>query len=314
MTTNGYQQSVIDRIADLLSVKRLTARDRKYVIEELKVDGYEWTHSVDEAAEKLAGEIETRRLRRTHQTDEGVNAPWVWALSTLYASIADADSRVIALREELLGGDLLEWAELENWITAKRQSDLPLAAHRDPSGGFRQALVTYAVPGDRSTRSLPIGDDSDLHRLQLLADKLAKPTDWHPAAATTWLLTGVTPAVSPLRVNLRTRSDTSFGARPRIDLSVDPDMTPKEVARVYSTVRRAAFGGRRRSLGRRTLQIVESAMSASPSASMSERHRQWNRDNENDRIADLRTFRKYVNRGVSHLVNTRATVQTENET
>ena len=131
-----------------------------------------------------------------------------WALSQLVAAYAHHDLDVIAFRHKYLADALVEWADLDTWITAQAKLDgepttdvtivLPAGAIPDPDADelhlsppvarVRPARITtrrldYALPGDDWVRRVAVTADGALDRLRVLAEALAKPYGWTPAQA-----------------------------------------------------------------------------------------------------------------------------------
>ena len=304
-SNNEYVLSVVGRMKALGHA--ISPDESRFVGDQIEDDGFEGVFSTDEAAARLWVRLAKRRILRCEQRFDGSDDqkqrfPWIGPLSRLYAYLAEEDPEVVSTRDLLLGGHLLGWTDLESWI-ADRSAANPAASQE--LNESPPLILTYALPDTATAASTRISRDSDLTQLHRLAQTLAGYVGWHPAAATTWILTGVTPLVTPVRVTVNNRSTRRYGNRPTIDLRVDPDVTPKELARIYAQHRSTPFEVRRRSLARRTLDMVETAFSAGPEASWSSMVRDWNREHPDDQV-NVQTFRRYVNRGIPHLLNSKA--------
>jgi hypothetical protein len=172
-----------------------------------------------------------------------------WALSQLVAAHAHHDLDVIAFRHKYLGDALVEWADLDTWITARAKLDgepttdvtiaLPASVLSDPDAdelhisrsleGVRPARVAtrrldYALPENDWIRRVAVTADGALDRLRVLADALAKAYSWTPAQASIFVLSGVTPSSPPYgSPGPRPRSATR---RPRLGTPDHPRHRP----------------------------------------------------------------------------------------
>jgi hypothetical protein len=178
-----------------------------------------------------------------------------WALSQLVAAHAHHDPDVSAYRHHYLGDALVEWTELDTWITARAKLDgepttdvtiaLPATAISDPDADelhlsppmerVRPSRVAtrrldYALPGDDWIRRVAVTADGALDRLRVLAEALAKAYGWTPAQASIFVLCGITPFIATVRVtrsSAKVRHQADLVWARRITLDIDPAATPK---------------------------------------------------------------------------------------
>lgn len=258
---------------------------------------------------KMAGQ---RRPATVSQTN--------WALSQLVAKLANADEDVERFRDEVLGGDLLQWSELEAWVAGEAKVagpptvylTVPLPAatdlNRNAQGrltlsrslrSFSQyrvqtEVLKYAGPDDEWIRLVPITAGSVLDRLRRLADGLAGAFGWQAGQATIFVLTAITPLIAPIQVRTQTAPVHAGNWHPwarRVTLEVDPAVPVELVARSYRSAR-ASIG-----LGRsRTLSEKHAALAAFCADRESEgwpsRFTEWNRRHPKWRYLHKSNFRR----------------------
>ncbi|HEV2126936.1 MAG TPA: hypothetical protein VGW38_29655 [Chloroflexota bacterium] len=226
------------------------------------------------------------------------------SLEVLAPPIADRAAKepvVIAFRERHFEGRTLSVRAMVRWIRELAQdegSPVPwghLGGDRDdPDEPITDAnlerkhvaYLRYVVPGEgaRGTdvNEIPLPQSGVLADLQRLASNLAKRTRWDEYSTTTFILTGRTPPVGLIRVNI----DTWYGAQAygplrvrRMELSIHPNTTPTELAAFYRRAREQimpAPRARRRSKTRPPSLLVEFVDSL-PNAKWQERFDAWNR-------------------------------------
>lgn len=190
-----------------------------------------------------------------------------WALSVVVADSARSDEEVVAFRHQVMGDTLLEWSEVASWIKTQTETGAPLRlltvrdTRTEYSGGrtidLKQASVVnvevpvlkYAEPGETWSKAVPTAE-GPLERLRALSATLAKFYAWTEAQATVFVLTDITPLISPMRATsggLLFHNGYSMDWAIRITLTIDPSTPPDEVAKAYAKVRRdAGQAGRRR--------------------------------------------------------------------
>ncbi len=193
------------------------------------------------------------------------------ALSRILAAEAARREDVREFRQDVLNGRLLAQDEVETFLQARLEAEGPptlwarfplpaglqvdplLAPARDvlaevapklsPNArltAFEPRFLDYAKSDDRWVYCVPVPVGGVLERLKRLAGHLAEDYGWPEAAATTFVLTGAMPIVSPALIDVRVGSDTP--ALNRITLRLDPRLSPKEVAAIYARARRRLLG------------------------------------------------------------------------
>ena len=208
---------------------------------------------------------------------------------------------VLEFRERELNGKLLEPDEVEAW--ASRQDDSPTVWLADipvpePHEVTKVAADTYQVepPLTVSTVSRPVekrlplfvdaaGDRRTevkitaggvLERLARLCERLQRRYGWHMVQAVSFVLTNAWPIVNSTTVAL-TR-DSPFSALVRIKLSIDPALSPLQVANDYRHVRNLVIGEgtRSRELTRKHKILAMWHESQSGEMTWVEKKRLWN--------------------------------------
>jgi hypothetical protein len=198
-------------------------------------------------------------------------------LSTLVARKAGNDQDVVAFRREVLRDALLHLHQVWRWLMARRpRGDESIAD--DP--------LAYALE-DSLEREIDIGTTGDLARLRELSVRLGDFYEWTDGQATTFVLTGLAPMVSPVRVEWY---EHVIGGLSRVTLTVDPTTPPREVATAYGRARRELLGPRHRSVGEKHLQLALFAETYS-SGPWAERCRAWDAEHPQWAYADrVKTF------------------------
>ncbi len=95
--------------------------------------------------------------------------------------------------------------------------------------------LDYGVPDDSWSRSIPIRADGLLDTLRELGENLYKRFRWDQGQAILFVLTGNTPLVDLMKGEVSITAP--FGALSRINLTVDPSVSPSEVEAYYRKLR-----------------------------------------------------------------------------
>jgi Sulfotransferase family len=154
-------------------------------------------------------------------------------VSFLLAQEATTQADVKAFRVEFLQGRLLRLQDVTAWV---RQHAKEAAA--ETHCGILEYLGREAWPLRE-----PIAEGGVLDRLRLLGSDLAQRYGWHPAQATTFVLSGLSPIVS--RIRSTAVGSVPFSSTLRIVLEVDPIVTPRDLAAHYRRARARETQGRR---------------------------------------------------------------------
>ncbi len=207
----------------------------------------------------------------------------LWALSQILAIEAGKRPDVASFREEVLGGKLLAFEDIEPWIEQQRQQQgnptvwvtVPLPEGTDilrisskPTlvelgklhGRFATDLLPYLITGDEWVHYVPVRHGSPLGRLyRIVKSDLSKV--WSEAVVTLFVLTGIVPPIPKARVRM---FDPAFlpllqhcpnYIPMRIRLDVDPRMSKDEVGKFYAKARKQLFPGDDKPMSDKHLQL-----------------------------------------------------------
>ena len=205
----------------------------------------------------------------TERPDDAVTTARIDALSAVYATWADQQHSVQSFRGQNLidrsstayadfitsgagypDYELVPASEVPDWVRARHQAAAENADDGSESGDDHvQRLLTAATPGTEPTTTLAYVADgqlqqvtvdarSDLGELARLADELAERYRWHPAEATMFVLSGDRhPEVFVYTGSAQVRHG-DLQAATRVTMTLDPMLTPAQVAAIYGRLRR----------------------------------------------------------------------------
>jgi hypothetical protein len=225
-------------------------------------------------------------------------------LSQLVAAHAHHDPDIITFRHKYLGDALVDWADLDTWVTAQAKLDgepttditiaLPASTLSDPDADelhlspplerVRPARVAtrrldYALPEDDWVRRVAVTADGALDRLRGLAEALAKAYGWTPAQATIFVLCGVTPFIATVRItrsSAKVRHHADLVWARRITLDIDPAATPQQVLDAFQHARRQQGVAQLHPLSLKHLRLAAFAGAEHAHKPWAERLRLWN--------------------------------------
>lgn len=227
-----------------------------------KVEGWIKGRAAEEGRPDTWVRVPTRLLSDALRTrEEGRPA----AVLTLLREITQTANEPVQKSQELADG--------------KSRPDVP-----PDDIGFR--FVFYGTPRDRRRRLQAVAAGGTLDRLSRLSTYLARRFQWDQAQATLFVLTGQTPRVSDARV---TFSPGEIPARSRLDLQVDPSLTPAEVAEEYRRARAMVLPGRHRALSVKHLTLA-AFLATTPDCTWRTRMAQWNTEHPNWKYAQVTNF------------------------
>ena len=258
-------------------------------------------------------------------------------LAEIVAADANQDPGVIQFREEVLGGVLLKAHEIQPWIAREREKErgrpgifldaVPLPPSHDirhgaqgglipapplsigeqhPAGSFHVDLLAYATPESDWERVVPVGHGGILARLHQLSTLLVARYHWQPGQATSFVLTGLPPVLSPIEatwepVDLQTQAGrvTALG---RIVLTIDPTLAPKEVHNYFQAIRQRILGAKWRDLKENQLALAQAVLHYSDEDSWSQRMDQWKTECPDRRYDNISNFRRDCQNAVAKLL------------
>ena len=217
-------------------------------------------------------------------------------LARLVAEEVSKDMGVQAFRTKVLGGQCLPSHKVTNWIQEKAREDEPatwwvkdypipsdqLAHHiiaiTTSEGDTQHKLelhipqpplalgmnvplsecltfrfLFYREPDSDEIREIPTAMNGTLEALRQLSERLAKEYAWTAADATLFVLTNTAPEIRPLTSTSQSRQ---LPALSRIVLTIDPALSPQEVAEHYRQIRQEIMPARHRDLSEKHLQLA----------------------------------------------------------
>ena len=240
-------------------------------------------------------------------------------LSRLAAEDARGEPGVRSFRKEVLNDRLIAPEDIEEWIKRQEKLDgpgthwieIPLRPpHRleldQKTGTFsvrpelklsvltessiRLRTLDYAALPDRWVRRVPTAAGGVLERLRLLTESLLNKYDWEHAAATIFVLSGLIPFINTIA--LRSSWSTSNFKRRSVELSVDPAVSPAELAKLYRAYRQKIMSGRRlRRLSDKHLRLA-AFLADRPDESWEKRFRSWNKSHPKWKYSQESNFRR----------------------
>ena len=215
--------------------------------------------------------------------DSGLRQIRLQILSDLTARQAATEKSVITFRQQHLTEGLLDRQEVVEWITRQAMEDGPASRYLRvpiPDGYelvrrngriFTEPLLTisdttsatqvemellsYASSEDQWVRRIPVKHGGTLGRLRVVSKSLARRFTWEEAQASIFVLTGISPLLSSLRGGIRMAFSQPISNR--INMEIDPTLTPEEVAEQYKKLRVELIGARYRSMSEKHLRLAE---------------------------------------------------------
>ena len=249
---------------------------------------------------------------RTLPSRQGVKAPKTVperqdVISRLLATEAARDEEVRSFREYVLRGSEVKPVGVDGWIKRQAEKDGPAKLWLTvpvPTGTKVRSFTTFATTEPPLTISeekpailiqrrylsyisLLVGMDEDptrevataeggvLERLRQLSEALARRYGWNEALATNFVLTGEAPLVPS--VEIRWSVPSNFTTLARISLTVDPALSPREVADHYRRIRAEIVGARHRDQSEKHMRLATFAAARPASESLRKRMAAWNK-------------------------------------
>ena len=216
-------------------------------------------------------------------SDSGVRQIRLRILSDLIAHQAATEEWVMIFREQHLSEGLLKTADVHDWIARKSSEEGPASRYIKvciPDGHKLVSLngrittepqlvisdrvavtrlegevISYSVPDDQWVRRLPVRHGGTLDKLRLLSKSLARRNKWMEAQATTFVLTDISPVLASICGGIRMAMHQPISSR--INMEIDPTLTPEEVAGYYKKIRASLIGSRFRSMSEKHLRLAE---------------------------------------------------------
>ena len=257
-------------------------------------------------------------------------------LTEIVAAHAAQDPEVTSFREEVLGGILLKWSDLQEWITQKQEKErerpvifldaVPLPPSHDirveahgivpdppitvgeehPAGSRRIALLDYGIPDKDWVLRASVPHGGVLARLHHLSTTLAQRYRWQPAHATIFVLTGLMPVLQAIDVTwnlsfLQTNAG-SVTALSRIVLTIDPTLPPQELRASFQALRQRILGAKWRDLKESQLELARFALHRSDGEPWPQRMATWNTEFPQWRYANHGNFKRDCQNAIEKLL------------
>ena len=218
-----------------------------------------------------------------NSNDSGLRQIRLQILSDLTARQAATERSVTAFRQQHLTEGLLKREEVVEWIAkqaaeegpASRYLRVPIPDGYDtvrrsgrifteppltisdatPATQVEMELLSYPSPDDQSVRRIPVKHGGTLDRLRVVSESLARRFTWKEEQASIFVLTGLSPLLSSLRGGIRMVFGQPMSSR--INMEIDPTLTPEEVAEQYKKLRAPLIGARYRAMTEKHLRLAE---------------------------------------------------------
>ena len=217
-------------------------------------------------------------------------------LARLVAEEVSKDIGVQAFRTKVLGDQCLSLQEVSNWLQERAREDEPatwwLKDYPIPSDQLAHHIIAittsegvtqhklelqipqpplplginvplsecltfrflfYREPDSGEIREIPTAMNGTLEALRQLSERLAEEYAWTEADATLFVLTNTAPEIRPLTSTSQSRQ---LPALSRIVLTIDPALSPQEVAEHYRQLRQEIMPARHRDLSEKHLQLA----------------------------------------------------------
>jgi len=148
------------------------------------------------------------------------------ALSAIYAAWADTDTDVRFFRMSTL-------------VCRDTPEFLAYLQRRGPHPGYQllQPDQVAAWIKDQHEQTLTVDAKSPLGELAKVTQKLARRYRWAPSEATAFVLTGQVPEVLVYTGSAQIRYGIESSATTRVTMTLDPSLTPEQVAGIYARLR-----------------------------------------------------------------------------
>jgi hypothetical protein len=194
------------------------------------------------------------------------------AVAHLVAVEAAKDGSVIEFRDRVLRGKLLVADQVDRWLTllARRQDVkawvkvyaspeeiemgvVPMGQSNTVAHGYD--TLECVVPGCDQVRRILVSSKGILGWLRWLSIWLSARFLWEKSRAATFVLTGATPPIKESEYNVD--GSRAVPALTRVVMTIDPTMSPREVANLYREIRFRHFGRRHRSMTAKHVELAK---------------------------------------------------------
>jgi hypothetical protein len=194
-------------------------------------------------------------------------------------------------------GNITQWEPDPNYPTPEYKAEWePLRANvpsddADPDDPYDMTPTLWT----------PINRNGGLGRLRDVAEHLINPRDpsksprypWSKEEATTFILTNLPPIVNA--VDVRLQDSPSLPGATRIVLTVDPSVSPAELAEQYKKAREQVLPRRYRSLTAQKLRLAAFVSQRPESETWEQTRRAWNKWGKEQGWSDIHLYSNAVN-------------------
>ncbi len=262
------------------------------------------------------------------------------ALSYILYAEATKDEGVKKFRDDLLGGHPLETGEIKDWMQRAEQREHftmwvtevqipdgsrlkpdegggsitiipPITVSEVPNVSFRELeFFANGIEGERVSVRVRVG--GRLATLAVLAVRLAREYGWTSAQAVSFVLSENIPIIEPVSWSIT--STSPIAALYRINMSIDPALSPREVMERYSRARRNIVPGRHKDLQGKALYLAVFASGRAQGETWKESMSEWNTLQGNDhpdwQYSTVTNFARDCTQARNRLVNPNFNVST----
>lgn len=192
------------------------------------------------------------------------------AVSILVAKLAAQDEWVQTFRKKVLDGERVADDGAQTWILSKGALDGVINIEDFPD------QLYFPSPTEDARHSISVVKGGLLDKLRLLSEHLERQFGWDAAQATKFVLTDAPPLVSEITGDFKRREVSGTS---RIELSIDPAASPRQVAEYYRLVRNQIVKGRHRRQEEKHLELAVFDTYRPKGESTAKWLAQWNREN-----------------------------------
>jgi hypothetical protein len=220
-------------------------------------------------------------------------------LSYFLSIIAARLSPVETFRREVLSNGMLKVADVEAWIEKHARAEgytltLEIPVRPDEQGSkqtdrsvtlsaewpAKLQWLKYILP-DQKSQSVRTAAGGVLDRLRLASEHVTAQTGVPEAYATLFILCDSPLPFFSCDQRLVIASTDTCSALNRIELSIDPTLSPRQVAEVYRWLRAQVFGKRRyRAMSEKHIRLALFTLSRGSDEPLKNAMAAWNRENK----------------------------------
>lgn len=262
-------------------------------------------HRVKEAGEWIIARRRPSRVRRSGADLDDAKTALLSARGDATSAwahrFATESAPVISWRLRVLCGDLVDPIHVDEWVTTRLPKSTP--------DGPLVVLRWGAFDDDRWTEkpSIEVAERSDLGGLAIAARGLSERFTWTEAEAAVFVLTGLEMFCFPIRARgvrrWASQLDVSHDTFTRATITIDPSVSPAELARWWAKARLTLTDGepRRLQVERQAKLAGFMAKRWATESSWADDHRTWNRTHPQWEYSSLGGFRTEALRAMSGL-------------